>query len=151
VWYLEGTDKKTIVDTGITAERLARRGYKIKPIQPVAEGPRKVGLTPADVEAIILTHLHHYHYSQARVFPNAEVIVQRSELEFAPNPHLMFPGMLASDYRELLIGLRFRIVEGNTAARYGLQRRTNNGPSYTAKTSAHRKKRNKPRCDYQGR
>ena len=86
VVYLEGTDKKTIADTGITAERLASPGYKVKPVQTLAEGLRKVGLTPADVEVIILTHLHHHHYSQARVFPNAEVIVQRSELEFTPNP-----------------------------------------------------------------
>jgi glyoxylase-like metal-dependent hydrolase (beta-lactamase superfamily II) len=120
VWYLEGTEKKTIVDAGITAERLASRGYKVKPIQTLAEGLRKVGLTTADVETIILTHLHHDHYSQAREFPNAEVIVQRSELEFTRNPHPLFAAMWASDYRELLVGLRFKTVEGDTTFADGI-------------------------------
>lgn len=120
VWYLEGTEKATIVDAGITAERLASRGYKVKPIQTLAEGLRKVGLAAADVEVIILTHLHHDHYAEARGFPNAEVIVQRSELEFTLNPHPMFASMWASDYRELLAGLRFKTVEGDTVFADGI-------------------------------
>ena len=121
VWYLEGTEKKTIVDAGITAERLASRGYKVKPIQTLAEGLRKLGLTTADIEVIIATHLHHDHYAEAKEFPNAEVIVQRSELEFTRNPHPMFAGLWASDYHELLAGLRFTVVEGDTTFSDGIE------------------------------
>jgi N-acyl homoserine lactone hydrolase len=143
VWYLEGTDKKTIVDAGITAERLASRGYKVKPIQTLDEGLKKVGLAKTDVETIILTHLHHDHYSQAREFPNAEVVVQRSELEFTLNPHPMFAGMWASDYRELLAGLRFRIVEGDTTFADGIDLLLTPGHSAGSQSVAVRTSRGK--------
>ncbi len=121
VWYLEGGEKNIIVDAGITSERLATRGYKVEPIQTLAEGLSKVGLTVGDIDVIIATHLHHDHYALAHEFPNAEVIVQRAELEFARNPHPMVAGTWPADYRDLLAGLRFREVDGDTRIDDGIE------------------------------
>ena len=41
----------------------------------------KVGFTPADVDVVVLTHLHFDHAGNFDAFPNARVVVQRREYE----------------------------------------------------------------------
>jgi hypothetical protein len=43
VWYLEGSRENIIADAGITAERIAARGYKPDLIQILDEGLKKLG------------------------------------------------------------------------------------------------------------
>ncbi|MFH0814400.1 MAG: N-acyl homoserine lactonase family protein [Pseudomonadota bacterium] len=121
VWFLEGGERTIIVDAGITPERLIKRGYKVEPIQSLADGLSRVGLTVGDVDLIIATHLHHDHFYLAHEFPRAEVIVQEAEIQFARNPHPMIAQMWPADYRELLVGLQFRVVEGDTRVDDGVE------------------------------
>jgi glyoxylase-like metal-dependent hydrolase (beta-lactamase superfamily II) len=44
---------------------------------------RAIGVEPADIRYIIVSHLHTDHAGGNAYFPNAEVIVQESELDFA--------------------------------------------------------------------
>ena len=93
IWYIEGPKKKTIVDAGVTADILAAGGrFGRTDIQSLEEGMRKIGLKPDDIETVIATHLHHDHIALAASFPNAEIIVQKAELEAARNPHPISAG-----------------------------------------------------------
>jgi len=121
IWYLEGGEKNIIVDAGIAPERLVQRGYKVEPVQTLTQGLSRVGITASDVDLIVLTHLHHDHFHLAPQFPKAELIVQRSELEFARNPHPMIARMWPADYSELLAGLQFSVVEGGTRIDEGIE------------------------------
>ncbi len=44
---------------------------------------KKIGLTPEDIDFIILSHLHHDHAGCITMFPNATVIVHEKEYDYA--------------------------------------------------------------------
>ena len=116
VWYIEGPEKKIIVDAGGTLEGLAlwlqfvATGATGTPIQSIEQGLSDVGLKPEDIDTVILTHLHADHVELAGQFANAKFVVQKSELDFALNPH---PATAAFFNKELFNGLDFQILDGD--------------------------------------
>ncbi len=88
-WYLEGGDKKIIVDTGEFAplqskEREEAIGGKIYKFE---EGLAKWGLKPEDIDIVIHTHLHNDHCENDDKCINAIFYVHEKELESIHNPH----------------------------------------------------------------
>jgi len=120
VWYLEGPRENIIVDAGITPERLASRGYKPEAIQTLDEGLKKLGISVGDIDFVILTHTHHDHIALAHEFPKAKFIVQRAEIEFDRNPHPFIAETRPADFMELIEGLDFEVVEGDTEITDGI-------------------------------
>lgn len=57
---------------------------------PIRQTLEDCDLQPADVDYVVLTHLHHDHCSNNGLFSNAEIIVQQAELQAArdPDPHV---------------------------------------------------------------
>jgi glyoxylase-like metal-dependent hydrolase (beta-lactamase superfamily II) len=55
--------------------------HAILRFQPATEMLGRIGLDPADVELVILTHGHFDHAAGLADFPRAEVVIQRRELE----------------------------------------------------------------------
>ena len=111
-WYIEGPRKKIIVDTGISAEYLIeKRGFPAKNIQSIESGLNSLGLSPTDIDLVILTHLHSDHVAEGYKFTKAKFIVQKDELEFAQNPH---PTVAMQYLSELFEGLNFEVVDGDT-------------------------------------
>jgi glyoxylase-like metal-dependent hydrolase (beta-lactamase superfamily II) len=88
-WYLEGGDKKVIVDTGeysplISKERERAIGGKIYTFE---EGLAKWGLKPEDIEIVIHTHLHNDHCENDSKCINATFFIHEKELERIHNLH----------------------------------------------------------------
>ena len=111
VWYIEGSGEKILVDAGVSAEYLSeKRGLPTKQIQPLESGLDKIGLTPDDIDLVIITHLHSDHVAQARKFKKARFLVQKDELEFALNPH---PTVAAQYPAEFFQSLDFEVIEGD--------------------------------------
>src|SRR5262249_52668553 len=50
------------------------------------EALRRLGIDPGSVSLVVLTHLHYDHTGNLEAFPDAELVVQRRELEFWPGP-----------------------------------------------------------------
>lgn len=80
--------RTVLVDTGPDRHRAAEEGLEI-----IGDGDRLLtealalwDMGPADVTAIVHTHLHHDHMQNDGLFPNALVYVQRGELEWATGP-----------------------------------------------------------------
>ena len=87
MWYIEGSDRKILVDAGANAEDYLQHGYPGRiDLQTPEEGLAKIGLTPADIDVVILTHLHFDHYLFVTKFSNAKFILQKAELEYWRNP-----------------------------------------------------------------
>ncbi len=88
-WYIEGGDRKILVDTGemspIKSEDRERNiGGKIYTFE---EGLAKWGLKPEDIDLVIHTHLHNDHCENDFKCANAEFYVHQKEIERVYDPH----------------------------------------------------------------
>jgi glyoxylase-like metal-dependent hydrolase (beta-lactamase superfamily II) len=112
IWYLEGGNQRIIVDAGVDSNYLVKkRRIPSKDTQSVIAGLNEFGVGPDDVDLVIVTHLHSDHIAHGRQFRNAKFLIQRTELEFAHNPH---PTVAPQYPREFFEGLRFEVIEGDT-------------------------------------
>ena len=88
-WYIEGGDKKILVDTGEMApfkskERERAIGGKIYTFE---EGLTRWGLKPEKIDIVIHTHLHNDHCENDDKCVNAAIYVHEKELERIHNQH----------------------------------------------------------------
>jgi glyoxylase-like metal-dependent hydrolase (beta-lactamase superfamily II) len=94
IWYIKGPSEHILIDAGDIAPN--EEGYLVAAVgltKAKGKGPdsvklalESVGLTPDDIDTLILTHLHRDHVGGIKLFRNSRVIVQKSELEFAHHP-----------------------------------------------------------------
>jgi N-acyl homoserine lactone hydrolase len=68
------------VDCGFEGGR-SMTGNVFESVEPVATVLGKLGYAPADVDVVVLTHLHFDHAGNFNLFPNAKVFAQRIEFE----------------------------------------------------------------------
>ena len=96
-----------LVDTGPASRRTM-----------LVETLRGRGLSPEEIDLVVLTHMHWDHCANADLFPNARVLVHPKEIDYANNPR-RGDHNVASYYADMLSRLRVepvsdgdRIVEG---------------------------------------
>jgi glyoxylase-like metal-dependent hydrolase (beta-lactamase superfamily II) len=80
VWAIVGTEKTYLLDTGFDEAMGRKRGRQI--VRPVEEGLKAIGVEPASVADIIISHMHFDHAGNRELFPNATYHVQDMEMEF---------------------------------------------------------------------
>lgn len=88
-WLVEQPTGLMLVDTGFGPEVAERRGITLA--RTSAQALNEIGVSCADVSAIVLTHLHFDHSGSLNDFPNAQVYVQRSDMDFYTGPFMRFP------------------------------------------------------------
>ncbi len=77
-----------------------------------------IGLEPASIPKVVMSHLHHDHAAALPLFRHAEIYVQEEELRFAHNPpvyqaNAYVPAQFEGDYRwNLLDGERDLFGDG---------------------------------------
>jgi N-acyl homoserine lactone hydrolase len=83
-WLVTDGTTHILVDSGMPDIAEVRRSLKVDGIGGGHESLRKAlaehGLTPADIQYVIPTHLHFDHGSNLDLFPDACVVLQRDEL-----------------------------------------------------------------------
>ena len=107
--------------------------FRVRPMLIAALS--ELGLTPADIDIIFLTHLHWDHVENLDLFPQARVLVPRVEYEYARSPapndwgtppyvHEMLRGMrvelLPDKDQELFSGIRTLTLPGHSIGLQGL-------------------------------
>lgn len=81
LWCIRGSGHTVIVDTGADLELTRRRKKSDKCEDPAAVLGR-LGVDAAEVEHVVLSHLHWDHAGGVHLFPEATFYVQRAEYEF---------------------------------------------------------------------
>jgi glyoxylase-like metal-dependent hydrolase (beta-lactamase superfamily II) len=81
VWAIVGDTGTIIVDTGFGARVGQKRGRTIT--QPVETGLEAIGIEPATVRDVVITHLHYDHAGNDELFPNAHYHLQDDEMQYA--------------------------------------------------------------------
>jgi N-acyl homoserine lactone hydrolase len=92
---IEHPEGVIVVDTGETA-RVSRPGYFarwhpgmrafrewVEPEEEIGPQLERIGIGPDDVRWVVMTHLHTDHAGGLHHFPDNEILVTRTELEFA--------------------------------------------------------------------
>jgi glyoxylase-like metal-dependent hydrolase (beta-lactamase superfamily II) len=122
-WLIEGEDKNILIDTGLgdCDEIMSmQKSYGIDYIatkdsdEDIVTALGTKGLTPADIDIVVLTHLHFDHIGNNELFSKARFIVQKDEVPFLISP----PPFATFYYREwqhklTSISDRLDIIEGN--------------------------------------
>jgi glyoxylase-like metal-dependent hydrolase (beta-lactamase superfamily II) len=93
MWVIQGPTT-IVVDTSVgpggRSEEFIGEDLQRSADQEPANAIRAAGVDPQDVELVVLTHLHWDHAGNCDLFPDATVIVQRSELRYAIAPGRFF-------------------------------------------------------------
>ncbi len=87
IWLIENQSLKILVDAGSRASSFTKRGTPEKDLSSVEDGLANFGMTPEDIDVVILTHLHCDHIDLGYLYKKAKFIVQKRELQYALNPH----------------------------------------------------------------
>jgi glyoxylase-like metal-dependent hydrolase (beta-lactamase superfamily II) len=77
-------DDVVVVDTGFSWEAGQRRGRVLE--LTAADAVRATGLDPTAVRTVVLSHLHYDHAGNVNDFPDAQVVLQRAEMDYAAGP-----------------------------------------------------------------
>ncbi len=89
-YYLEG-EHKILVDTGgshpESEQGKKAAPYKRPPEQELDAALKAVGVDPADIDTVILTHLHWDHAANNHLLPNAKLMCQKIEYESLFDPY----------------------------------------------------------------
>jgi glyoxylase-like metal-dependent hydrolase (beta-lactamase superfamily II) len=88
VWVLRGAGRVVLVDTGFNrkAAEQRRRHFLRCPIESLS----LLGIAAADVEDVILTHLHYDHAGNIDKLPNARFHLQEGELHYAVGRYMAY-------------------------------------------------------------
>jgi N-acyl homoserine lactone hydrolase len=107
---IEHAEGVIVVDTGETA-RASQPGYfprwhpgmrafreHVEPAQEIGPQLEGLGIRPADVRWVVLTHLHTDHAGGLHHFPQNEILVTRTELEFGSGLRGRLRGYVANTH-----------------------------------------------------
>ncbi|QHI99532.1 MBL fold metallo-hydrolase [Xylophilus rhododendri] len=86
VWFIRGEGRTVVVDTGFTAEMAERRKRRLlgSPLDLLA----RCGVDPAEVQDVVITHLHYDHAGNLGGFPKASFHLQEREMAFATGRYM---------------------------------------------------------------
>jgi glyoxylase-like metal-dependent hydrolase (beta-lactamase superfamily II) len=121
-WVLRNGAATIVVDTGFHPESGARRGRTT--LCPPDEALRVIGVEPETVPMVILTHLHYDHTGNLEWFPDAELVLQRSEIEFWSGPearHEQLAPLIEPGEIERIAAGRLRLLDGDAEIAPGIQ------------------------------
>ena len=143
IWNIAGADKNILIDAGCSAadytrivkgsktEELIANGETFKDVQDVTgfeDGLAAWGLKPADIDYIIMTHLHRDHVMNTVKCKNAKIVVQEAEWKDAMHPHPLMKWGFAP--RSFYDQLQFEFVKGDVEFMPGI--RLIHTPGHTA-------------------
>lgn len=91
VWVAQRSDRVFVVDTGFGEEAARQRQRQL--LRAPADGVKALGIEPAQIEDVIITHLHYDHAGTLDAFPRARFHLQEREMHYATGRCMCHPAM----------------------------------------------------------
>ena len=157
VWLARSPERTVVIDTGFT-EQAARRRKRSYLRDPVV-GLRALGVDPAQVHDVVLTHMHYDHVGGFAAFPAARFHLQDDEMRFATGRHMCHSrfnhgydvddvaGMIRLVYGDRVVfhkrdailapGLSMHLIGGHTAGMQCVRVHTQRGWVVLASDTSH--------------
>ena len=121
VWLVTDGKRRILVDTGMPDIAEVSRKLKVDGAggghSHLRQALGEAGITPEQIDTVIVTHLHYDHGCNLDLFPNACIVVQRDELSHAMDP---VPTQRPFYFKESLVTLlgrrrpiALRVVDGD--------------------------------------
>lgn len=110
VWAIVGPTRTVLLDTGFDAARSQARNRRIT--RPVAEGLAAIGVDPAGVGDVVISHLHWDHAGNDGLFPAARYHLQDCEMEFATGRCMCHPQLRATFEADDVAAMVRRVFAG---------------------------------------
>jgi glyoxylase-like metal-dependent hydrolase (beta-lactamase superfamily II) len=110
VWAIVGGGRSFILDTGFDAEQAKRR--KREHLRPPGDGLGLLGIDPAAVEDVFISHLHYDHAGNHQLFPNARYHLQENEMRYCTGRAMCHRALRASFEAEDVAAMVRRLYAG---------------------------------------
>ena len=88
-WVAIGPGGPVVIDTGLNRQKALQRGYDYD--RAPHELLPLLGVDPAEVRTVVLTHLHYDHIGNTEAYPQARFHLQAAEMAFATGPLMEKP------------------------------------------------------------
>lgn len=95
VWAIVGGGRNWVLDTGFDVAMAARRQRQM--VRPVELGLKAIGIDPATVQDVIISHMHYDHAGNHELFPQARYHLQDEEMRFCTG-RAMCHGLLRAPF-----------------------------------------------------
>jgi glyoxylase-like metal-dependent hydrolase (beta-lactamase superfamily II) len=109
VWAIVGGGRNWVLDTGFDAAMAAQRKRQL--VRPVGEGLKAIGIDPATVQDVIISHMHYDHAGNHELFPMARYHLQDEEMSFCTG-RAMCHGLMRAPFDardvQVMVGRVFR-------------------------------------------
>ncbi len=103
IWVARNDSHTVVIDTGFDARAAQRRGRQL--LREPSAGLPLLGVDPAQVREVIITHLHYDHAGNLAKFPHARFHLQEREMAFATGRYMAQP-LFAHAYEiECVLGM----------------------------------------------
>ncbi len=127
-WLLRGHGRTVLIDTGLRPVPLPGNEWKFQqgPGEDTASLLLALGVDPTDVDAVVISHLHHDHAESAGLFSRAEIVISRRGWEHWQRERgalrlPLYPLDLIEAWEQGALGDRLRLAEDEETILPGLR------------------------------
>jgi len=110
VWVARNAQRTFVIDTGFGEATGRKRNRSL--LRPPAEGLKLLGVDPARVEEVIITHLHYDHVGGLDRFPKARYHLQDKEMIYATGRHMTQDVFSHAYELEEIVGMVRHVYQG---------------------------------------
>jgi glyoxylase-like metal-dependent hydrolase (beta-lactamase superfamily II) len=86
VWVITNENRTIVLDTGFDETEAKNRGRMY--LRNPGDGLAMIGIDPAAIENVIISHMHYDHSGNESLFPNARYHLQDDEMAFCTGRHM---------------------------------------------------------------